>query len=225
MRQLFPVARDPVDPLDVYGDLPPYRGRPGVRLNMIASLDGATSMGGVSRGLSGDADRALFLALRSLTDVVLVGAGTVRAEHYRPSRVPVAIVTRSCKLDWEAPFFIAPIARPIVITSSDAPAEARARAAELADVVVAGAQDVDLARALDALAERGHRSVLAEGGPNLNGQLAREDLLDELCLTLSPKLVGGDEKRVLAGPALPTPHDLALRSVCEQDGFLFLRFR
>ncbi|HEV8372071.1 MAG TPA: dihydrofolate reductase family protein, partial [Actinomycetota bacterium] len=64
-----------------------------------------------------------------------------------------------------------------------------------------------------------------EGGPTLNGQLAAAGLLDELCLTVSPLLVGGDAKRVLAGPLLPVPRELPLRSACEQDGFLFLRYR
>jgi riboflavin biosynthesis pyrimidine reductase len=114
MRQLFPSPVGPVVPADVYGD-PPRTGpggRPGVRLNMIASVDGATTVAGVSGGLGGGADHELSALLRSLADVVLVAAGTVRAEGYGPSRVPVAVVTRSCRLDWESPFFTAPVARP-----------------------------------------------------------------------------------------------------------------
>ncbi|HEV3398147.1 MAG TPA: dihydrofolate reductase family protein [Actinomycetes bacterium] len=224
MRQLLPTLVDPVDPMAVYGDLPAPPGRPAVRLNMIASVDGATTVGGVSGGLGGRADRALFLRLRSLADGILVAAGTVRAEGYRPSVTPIAVVSRSLRLDWETPFFTAPIARPILLTVARAPADQRGRAAELADVVVAGDRDVDLAVALAALAERGWRNVLAEGGPTLNGQLARAGLLDELCLTLSPRLAGGAAKRLLDGPAVP---DLALRlcSACEEDEFLFLRYR
>jgi riboflavin biosynthesis pyrimidine reductase len=224
MRQLLPRLVDPVDPMAVYGDLPTASGRPAVRLSMIASVDGATTVGGVSGGLGGRADQALFAVLRSLADGVLVAAGTVRAEGYRPSSTPIAVVSRSLRLDWDAPFFTAPIARPILITVTQAPAGWRARAAELADVVVAGDHDVDLVVALAALAERGWRNVLAEGGPTLNGQLAWAGLLDELCLTLSPRLAGGDAKRILSGPYLP---DTALRlcSACEQDEFLFLRYR
>jgi riboflavin biosynthesis pyrimidine reductase len=92
-------------------------------------------------------------------------------------------------------------------------------------VLVAGERDVDLAAAVAALGERGHRAVLAEGGPTLNGQLARAGLLDELCLTLSPRLAGGDAKRILDGPPLPATAGLRLRSLCEQDQFLFLRYR
>jgi riboflavin biosynthesis pyrimidine reductase len=131
--------------------------------------------------------------------VVLVAAGTARAEGYGPSRVPVAVVTRSCRLDWEAPFFTAPVARPIVVTVAGAPPAA--------------------------LGGRGHRAVLAEGGPTLNVQLAAAGLLDELCLSLSPRLVGGAAKRILDGLEVPGTTPLRLRSVCEQDGFLFLRYR
>ena len=225
MRQLLPTLADPVDPMAVYGDLPEAVGRPAVRLNMIASVDGATTAGGLSGGLGGRADQTLFMVLRSLADGVLVAAGTVRAEGYRPSKTPIAVVSRSLRLDWDAPFFTAPIARPTLVTVDQAPADQLARAAEVADVVVVGDRDVDLAAALAALGERGWRSVLAEGGPTLNGQLAQAGLLDELCLTLSPRLAGVGAKRILDGPALPDTTGLRLRSVCEQDDFLFLRYR
>jgi riboflavin biosynthesis pyrimidine reductase len=225
VRQLFPVAVEEVDPEAVYGEWPVAAGRPAVRLNMIASVDGATSLAGASGGLSGPADQALFALLRRLAEVVLVAAGTVRADRYSPSSVPIAVVSRSCRFDWDAPFFTAQKARPIVVTVASAPAERRARAAELADLVVAGEHDVDLALALEALAARGFGTVLAEGGPTLNAQLVAAGLLDELCLTLSPRLVGGDAKRILAGPALAPTVGLALHSACDQDGFLFLRYR
>jgi riboflavin biosynthesis pyrimidine reductase len=225
VRQLLPRFVDPVDPMAVYADLPVAAGRPGVRLNMIASLDGATAVAGVAGGLGGKADQALFALLRRMADVVLVAAGTVRAERYGPSTVPVAVVTRSCRLDWDSRFFTAALARPLVVTVATAPAEARARAAEVADVVVAGEHDVDLVEAVEALGARGFRAVLSEGGPILNAQLAAAGLLDELCLTLSPLLVGGDAKRLLAGPLLPGPPALRLVSACEEDGFLFLRYR
>jgi riboflavin biosynthesis pyrimidine reductase len=225
VRQLLPRFVDPVDPMAVYADLPVAAGRPGVRLNMIASLDGATAVAGVAGGLGGKADQALFALLRRMADVVLVAAGTVRAERYGPSTVPVAVVTRSCRLDWDSRFFTEQIARPLVVTVATAPAEARARAAEVANVVVAGEHDVDLVEAVEALGARGFRAVLSEGGPILNAQLAAAGLLDELCLTLSPLLVGGDAKRLLAGPLLPGPPALRLVSACEEDGFLFLRYR
>ena len=106
-----------------------------------------------------------------------------------------------------------------------AQADDRARAAEVADVVIAGDDSVDMRRAIDALGERDARTVLAEGGPSLNGQLAAAGLIDELCLSLSPALVGGDSKRILSGPTLEMPARCELRSVCEDDGYLFLRYR
>jgi riboflavin biosynthesis pyrimidine reductase len=241
VRQLYPVAADPVDPSDVYGTAPRVSGRPGVRLNMIASVDGATSVDGLSGALGGPGDRRVFFALRSVADVVLVAAGTMRAEGYGPAELPteirdarqragqtpvpaIAVVSRSCNLDWQTPFFTAATVRPVILTVADAPVDHRSRAAEVADVVTAGEHDVDLGRALDAIGERGARSVLAEGGPSLNAQLAGAGLLDELCLTLSPSVVGGAAKRIVTGPALDPTSSLELRSVCEEDGYLFLRY-
>lgn len=242
MRQLLPVPIDPVDPRTAYDDVPAGDGRPWVRLSMIASLDGAIAVDGLSGGLGGPGDRRVYLALRGLADVVLVAAGTVRTEGYGPAvlaedvvaerrrqgRTPVpaiAVVSRSCRLDWDSPLFTAATVRPIVVTVASAPTDAVSRASAVADVIVAGAEDVDLSRAIAALGERGCSSVLAEGGPSLNGQLAAAGLLDELCLTLSPRLVSGEAKRILTGAALPPVRRHDLHSVCEEDGFLFLRYR
>jgi riboflavin biosynthesis pyrimidine reductase len=225
LRQLLPQFVNPVDPLTVYADLPQVTGRPSVRLNMIASVDGATAVAGRSGGLGGEADQAVFRVLRGFADVVLVAAGTVRAERYGPLGVPLAILTRSCRLDLDSSLFTDSSSRPLVFTIRDAPRTLRDRVGRVADVVVAGEHDVDLQRVLTELAARGHRAVLAEGGPTLNAQLAAADLLDELCLTVSPQLIGGDARRILSGPTLPPPRQLRPVSVCEQAGFLFLRMR
>lgn len=239
---LFPEAIPTVDPRDVYADVPTRTDRPAVRLNMIVSVDGGTSWGGVSGALGGPADKALFPVLRSFADIVLVAAGTMRAENYGPAKldddlrsarkargqtpVPhIAVVSRTCRLDWDTPFFTDATERPLVITVSSAPADALAAAGRVADVVIAGADDVDLAMALRELGARSARHVLAEGGPTLNGALARARLLDELCVTLSPRLASGDAKRLIAGSTLDELEALTLRSICEQDGFLFLRYR
>ena len=225
MRQLLPHPVDPVHPVEVYADLPAAEGRPALRLNMIASVDGAITVAGVSGPLGGAGDHRVFSALRSFADVILVAAGTVRAESYGPAPVPLVIVTRSCRLDLDAPLFTEAPVRPVVVTVAAAPPDRRERAAEVADVLIAGEQDVDLPSALRGLGRRGHTSVLAEGGPTLNAQLARADLIDELCLTVSPVLAGGDAGRILSGPPLPTARRFAPVSVCEEDGFLFLRSR
>ncbi len=225
MRQLFPDSVDAIEALDVYRDLPVVEGRPTVRLNMIGSADGATAVDGRSGGLGGPADRKVFAALRALADVVLVAAGTVRAENYGPAKVPIAVVSGSLRLDWDTPFFAAAIHRPLIVTSGRAPADAVKQAQTVADVLVAGDTAVDLTQAVEQLGERGFAHVLAEGGPTFNGALAAAGLLDELCLTLAPLLVSGEAKRILAGPWLQPPPELRLRSVCEEDGYLFLRYR
>ena len=242
MRMLYPDAVGVVDPAAVYADLPRHDLRPGVRLNMIVSVDGGTSWGGVSGGLGGPADKELFSVLRSFADVVLVAAGTMRAEQYGPAqasepvqaarrlrgRAPIpriAVVSRSCQMDWDTPFFTAAVARPLMITVEAAREADRARAAEVADVIVAGEEDVDLTAALDVLGARGVSDVLAEGGPTLNGALARVGLLDELCVTLSPNLASGDAKRIIAGSTLDHLEELRIVSICEEDDYLFLRYR
>ena len=225
MRQLLPEPIDSVEPLDVYRDLPVVAGRPVVRLNMISAVDGATAVDGLSGGLGGPADHRVFAALRSLADVVLVAAGTVRAENYGPAALPIAVVSGSLRLDWDTPFFTAATHRPIVVTSGRAPAEGLKRAADVADVLVSGDSEVDLVGAVEILGERGFGHVLAEGGPSLNGTLAGAGVLDELCLSLAPRVVAGDAKRILTGPALLPPPELTLHSLCEEDGYLFLRYR
>jgi riboflavin biosynthesis pyrimidine reductase len=240
VRQLLPEVRDIGDD---ESDLSDLYGRPaGIRLNMIASADGAASAGGLSGALGGAADKKIFASLRSLADVIVVGAGTVRAERYGPARLspaarqtrraagrgevpPIAVVTSGAQLDWSRPFFTDAEARPIVITTSAAPHDLLARAREVAEVIVAGDTHVDLPAAIAGLRGRGFSSFLAEGGPRLAGQLAAAGILDELCLTLSPKLVAGDGPRILHGPALPAPAALNLVHLLEEDGFVFLRYR
>jgi len=241
MRQVFPEATD-VDPIDAYGRLPRAGARPGVRLNMIASVDGAASLAGRSGALGGPADQELFATLRGLADVILVGAATMRVEGYGPTRLdaaardrrrqsrlapvpPVAVVTRACRLEWGSAFFTEAEQRPIVLTTSAAAPADRAAAAMVADVIVAGDDGVDLARALAELGGRGHDNVLAEGGPGIAGQLAGAGLLDEVCLTLSPMLVAGSAGRILGGAALDLPSALQLAHVLTAESYLFLRYR
>jgi riboflavin biosynthesis pyrimidine reductase len=216
--------------------------RPFVRCNMISSLDGAIAVEGRSGMLGGAADRQVFQALRSLADVIVVGAGTAREEGYGPARLgqdlrdrrkdrgqssvpPIAIVTRSGNLDWSSPFFTEAEARPIILTSSSIDKGALERGGEVADFVMAGDDRVDPAVALDELYRKGFRSVLLEGGPGLNSDVLDAGRMDELCLTFSPRLVGGSGPRVFAGPELPHPVEVEVVQLLEEDGFLFLRLR
>ncbi|HWW54567.1 MAG TPA: pyrimidine reductase family protein [Acidimicrobiales bacterium] len=220
---------------------PRLPGLPAVRANMIASLDGAASSGGLSGALGGPPDKVVFHALRALADVILIGAGTMRAEKYRPARLddetrrrrasrglspvpPIAVLTTSCRFDWTLPFFSEAEARPVVITAQAAAPSDRAAASRVADVLVAGETSVDLTRALGALGEMGFTNVLTEGGPMILGQLVAAGLLDELCLTLSPSLIGGDADRIVGHAVLREVIRGELGHVLEADGFLFLRY-
>ncbi|WP_433240528.1 pyrimidine reductase family protein [Streptosporangium sp. CA-135522] len=235
MRLIHPTASGDVDLARAYA----YPDGRCVRVNMVASADGGTWLEGLSGGLSGKGDRRVFGVLRGLADVVMAGAATVRAEGYGPARPreswrplregrsaapPVAVVTRRLDLDLAAPLFTEaePDARTIVVTCEAAPRERRAEAARHAEVIVAGHERVDLAAAVEELGRRGLERVLCEGGPKINAQLAAAGLVDELCLTLSPMLVGGDAARVLDGPASLTR--LRLVHILEEEGFLFTRY-
>lgn len=241
MRALLPTPRADVDLVDAYA-VPADAGydKAFVRCNMITSLDGAISLNGRSGQLGGPADRMLFQTLRSLTDVVLVGAGTMRSENYGPARLtddhrrqrlergqppvpPIAVVTGSANLDFSSPFFSEAEQRPIVFTTGLSTEGARERAAEVADVMVMGEDRVDPMAAVESLHRLGHRSVLLEGGPGLNADVVNANAVDEICLTLSPKLVAGDGPRMLAGPELAHPLELEAVHLLEEDGFLFYR--
>jgi riboflavin biosynthesis pyrimidine reductase len=224
---LFPTPAAEVDPAVAYADMPEVVGRPSVRLNMIVSVDGGTSWNGVSGALGGAADKALFGTLRSLADMILVASGTMRAEHYGPvkGKAGIAVVSQRCDFDWSSPFFQEATTRPIIVTVASADADNRKRASEVAEVIIAGDDSVDLKTAVMELGARGAEHILAEGGPTLNAELAQAMLLDELCVTLSPTLASGDAKRLLSGSALDELARLQLHMICEADDYLFLRYR
>jgi riboflavin biosynthesis pyrimidine reductase len=240
VRRLWPGPAPSVDLVTEYAH-PPGRH---VRANMIASVDGAATLTGVTGGLGGAADRELFMILRTVSDVVLVGAGTVRAESYGPVRdvaerrrirlqlglspVPcLAVVSARLDLDPAAEIFVAARPRTLVITTGQADGQRRKALEQVADVLACGQQQVDLALALDLLAQRGLAHVLCEGGPALLGQLAGAGLLDELCLTISPRLVGPGPDRVIAGPEHAWPELRQVRPAAlllDDEGFLFARY-
>lgn len=239
MRMIFPSPGDELDLLKLAG-LYAYPRDSWVRANMVASADGAAYVDGRSTGLSGPGDKRIFGVLRALTDVVLAGAGTARAEDYKPAlRRPslaalregrpetpaIALVTRSLGLNLASSLFTdaPPDARTIVITCAAADAGLRAETAKAADLIVAGEKTVDLAAAFKELRARGMSRVLCEGGPHLLGDIAAAGLLNELCLSVSPTLAGPGASRVIAGQPSPA-RPLALKHVLEDDGFLFFRY-
>ncbi len=239
MRQLLPTPQDDID-LDAAYAYPP--GRAWLRANMVTSADGAATFDGLSGGLASPADRRVFSVLRGLTDVVLVGAGTARAEGYGPARPKperqdarraagqqpapaMAVVSRSLELDPDSAFFTQATVRPLVLTTESSPAERRAALGAHADVVLAGATTVDASLAVDALIERGYHRMLCEGGPTFLAELAVAGRLDELCLTISPLLVGGTAPRILHGAEVTGLHaSLTLGHLLEEDGSMFVRY-
>ncbi|MFJ4832542.1 pyrimidine reductase family protein [Streptomyces sp. NPDC088747] len=216
---------------------------PWLRANMVSTLDGAAQHDGRSRPISSDTDMRIFGVLRALADVVLVGAETVRQEGYRPARAreafaerrdaagqgpapAIAIVTASLELDFSLPLFVSPLVPTLVLTGAGAPPD-RVAAAEKAGVrvLIAGeGTGVDPARAVRALGDLGMTRLLTEGGPRLLGQLVAAEVLDELCLALSPMLSVGDAQRIAGGPTITVPKRFELTSLLEEDGFLYGRY-
>lgn len=220
MRRLYP---DPAEQVDLEAS---YEHPPGVvRANFVASLDGAATVEGRSGGLSTQADKDLFMLLRRLCDVIVVGASTVRKEDYGPSSRPLAVLTASLDLDPASRFFSDPDRRPFVVTTTDSDPVRRKDLGQVAEVITLGTGRVDCRAMVAAFAERGLTRVLTEGGPALFAELAAADRLDELCLTLSPHLVGGHSKRISDGAVHDPPAHMQPVHVLEEDGFLFLRYR
>lgn len=201
-----------------------------MRANFVSSADGAVTVEGKSAGLSSPGDRKLFHLLRSLTDVVLVGAGTVRKENYGGAKVvdgkapPIAVVSKALDLDPSSRLFTEVTVRPIVVTCGASPLKPREALAEVAEIVVAGDAEVDIANALDQLVERGMQRVLCEGGPHLLGSVVAAQRLDELCLTLAPVVAGGNAGRIVAGYLPEVVEPMRLVHVLEEDAHLFLRY-
>jgi riboflavin biosynthesis pyrimidine reductase len=233
MRQLLPAYASDVSIEELYSgaDRRAPTGRPWLAVNMIATADGATAINGVSGPIGGPADKAVFAALRAAVDIVLVAAGTARAEDYGPARARpdgspgprLAVVTRSGSLDPAARLFSA--GAPLVLTCGRCPSERHQALSAVAEVVVAGDDDVDPAAALAALADRGAKAVLCEGGPSLNGQLVAAGLVDEWCLTLAPLLGSGTSSRPAVGPdPAAGPATMRLAHLLEADGMLFARY-
>ncbi|WBM81041.1 pyrimidine reductase family protein [Cryobacterium breve] len=216
------------------------RTAPRLRVNFIASLDGAATHDGLSGGLNNADDKLVFDTLRSLTDVILVGAGTVRAEGYGgirlnaaaevwrvahglPPQPRIAVVSGRLDLDVGHPLFTDAATRPIVITHAGSSAEKRADLEAVADVFVSGVAEIDLPLALCELAARGLRQVLCEGGPSLFGALIAADAVDELCLSLSPVLEAGTSGRI-AHSAATASRAMRLGHVLTAGDMLFLRY-
>lgn len=225
MRELWPT---PTDDLDIAARLgaderPAWPDRPWVTLVMITSLDGAIAIDGVSGGLGGPADHERFVAARRGADGIVVGAGTVTAENYRPATVPIAVLSRSLSLDPGLRIFDDPDRPPVVFTTTAGVEANGAALGSVAEIVDLGPA-VEPAAVLAELGRRGMRTVVLEGGPTINGQFLAGDVVDEILLSLSPLAVGGEGKRLATGPSLGADLRFAVDRVLLADDLVFVRY-
>ncbi|MEJ7708197.1 MAG: pyrimidine reductase family protein [Nocardioidaceae bacterium] len=225
------------DVVELY-DYPPQR--PWIRANFVSTLDGAVQGTDSKAGsLSSPADKRILGVLRSLADVVVIGANTARVEDYQPVKSTdrrttirrrlglsagpaMAVVSRSLDIDWS--LLVGGQGRTLVLTTQSASADKRRAISAANEVIIAGEDDVDFSRAVDELADRGYERVLCEGGPTLMHDVIASGRLDELCLTLTTRLVSGRALRLTNGEVLDPPYALRLTQLIEQDGELFARY-
>ncbi|MFN8215399.1 MAG: dihydrofolate reductase family protein [Solirubrobacterales bacterium] len=241
MRRLLP---DP-GPTSVAEQLEGYRpweedrdGRPLLAVNFAATVDGRATIAGVSGPIGSETDTEMLLTLRTRFDAVMIGAGTMRAERYGrlvndqevrerrerlglPHDPLMVLVSGRLDLPWDAPLFTAGAGRVLIFTASEAEPPETATALQ----VVRHERFVNVVEALGYLRqERGVRAVLCEGGPGLHNQLQGAGMVDDLFLTIAPKLAGGDAPRIIEGD-LPGVTELKLAWLLEEDGELFARYR
>jgi 5-amino-6-(5-phosphoribosylamino)uracil reductase len=224
MRRLLP---DP-GPTSVSEQLEAYRpweeapeDRPLVGVNFAATLDGRATIEGRSGPIGSASDTKMLVCLRSRFEAVMIGAGTMRVERYGPMKPLAVLVSGRLDLPWDAPLFEDEGGEALIFTSSEAEPPETAASVE----VVRHEGAVNLPEALRYLRkQRGIRTVLCEGGPHLHAQLQAEGLVDDLFLTIAPKLSGGEAPRIIEG-RLPGVADLVLDWLLEEDGELYARYR
>ena len=243
MDQLFPSPLANLDPVELVAadTRPAPTDRPWVLVNMVASIDGAIEVEGRSGGLSSPADKAMFHALRQLPDVIMAGAGTVRVENYGPVQLDadaqarrvargqqaiprLAVVSGRAHLDPASRLFSDPTQRPIVITTTTAPSDAVNKLRDVADIIITGSKTVDLRAAFAELRKQELKTLLCEGGPTLNNQLLRDDLVDEWCQTIAPVLTGGTAAQDSNSSSPQDARSLHLARVIVEDDVLLLRY-
>jgi riboflavin biosynthesis pyrimidine reductase len=204
----------------------------GVRANMIFSADGAAAFGGRAGPLSYPVDQQLLKILRGFADVVLVGAGTARAENYGPVRLtesrrtappPVAVVSWTGVLPTR--LFSNPDQPPILVTCAQAAAQHDLSSDDRRRVLVAGEDSVDVARAVALLRAQGMHRILCEGGPTLLDELVEADAVAEICVTLAPKLAASQPVGRRPSPSrLMAPTTMRLAHALVHDDYLFLKY-
>lgn len=241
MRRLLPDPGETTVEAQLDGYRPwehPHAERPFVAMNFAATVDGRATIGGVSGPIGSATDTAMLAGLRTRFDAVMIGAGTMRSERYGrvvadqrkrerrerlglPHDPLMVIVSGRLDLPWDAPLFTADGGRVLIFTASEAQPPAVATSLQ----VVRHEGFVNLVEALRQLRQQHDiRALLCEGGPGLHGELEGGDMVDDLFLTIAPKLGGGEAPRILEGE-LPAVAELELAWLLEEDGELFARYR
>jgi riboflavin biosynthesis pyrimidine reductase len=215
---------------------------PWLRVNFISTIDGAAHLDGSSTGLGTPSDKQVFGVLRELADVILVGAGTARAEDYGGARTnearrewrldrglaavpPVAIVSAGAHIDPTSRLLTDTSVAPIILTCTDAPAERKAQlTAAGAEVLEIGTDQVSTEAILTTLEGLGLDRILCEGGPSLFGQLVADDAVDELCITTSPLLVSGTTGRIAVSPQTVRTPMARAHLLTDDDGTVLTRW-
>lgn len=223
MRRLLP---DPAETtiskqLDAYRPWEePRENRPLVAMNFAATVDGRATIDGRSGPIGSETDTEMLVGLRGRFEAVMIGAGTMRVERYGPMEPLMVLVSGRLDLPWDAPLFTEP-GEALIFTASEAEPPATTCALE----VIRHEGAVNLPEALLYLRrERGIRALLSEGGPHLHDQMQADGLVDDLFLTIAPKLSGGEAPRIVEGP-LPEVIEMELTWLLEKDGELFARYR
>ncbi|MBI4899594.1 MAG: dihydrofolate reductase family protein [Actinobacteria bacterium] len=215
----------------------------GVRANMVASVDGRATVNGRVGHLTGPADQLLLVALRAWCDVLLVGAGTVRAEGYGAIDLPeelqelrvqrgqaprpvLAVLIGRHDLDPALPVFseTGPDTRPWLISAAGSDTSRPDRNAHILEVSAGEDGRPSVREALQTLRGAGLGRVLSEGGPTILGHLLGQGLVNELFLTVSPQVVGGDGLRIVHVPEYQNPVELTLSDVLGGAHEVFLRY-
>ena len=249
MFQIFPQTDSNlvIDPIDLYlsDARPVIRSKPWILINMVNSIDGSISFDGRAGGLSGPSDKRVYQIIRSLADIILVGAGTIRAESYRAPRTPerniaeirklrgqdqrprLAVVSGQLNLDPKIGMFSESLNEdkpPIIYTTKNASQKRKDSLSSYAEIIEFENETISIEEILADLSKRNTKIVVCEGGPNLNSHLLAAGVIDEYCLTISPCTVGGNDPTTLIEQVVDKPTKLHLDRIMMEDDFLFCRY-
>ena len=246
MKQIFPEEIE-VDPVTVYNNdvRTPLDSRPWILLNMVNSVDGFISFEGRAGGLSGPADKNIYQIIRGLADIILVGAGTVRAENYKAPKTPesnlaelresrgqekrprIAVLSGELNLDPDMGLFADRHPEdkpPLIYTKSESLKKNASQFKSSAEIVDFSEEELNVSRVVEDLLNKDAKIVVCEGGPNLNAHLLAAGVIDEFCLSVSPRAVGGEDPAVLLNQPVDSPTELSLDRILLEEEFLFCRY-